>query len=359
MPPRIPTSSASSSQALLLNPFSELVISPRLSASSSHHNGLITATANSTFQTHNNSQRQRFSLSKRHFSTTQPRQRLTRQRKQFWQWLETSGAVMRDATKPMNYVKTVAARGTSEDSRDMPFPLNPEFRSQSVLSDEAREIIWKSVVEEGQPIKVVSARYSVDMRRVAAVLRMKAIEKRWKAEGKPLAIPYAKAVQKMLPITQLGQVPHEPINDVHVHSYTMQQVFFPTSESREFTRGDAAKAFGRGIIPVDKKIRIPELIDLEKQLAAGVDRNVAEEDFTKAALKSEQKLKEREANRVRELEEAKTKVDTGRFEFRIENVNVEELVGRDGRSRKAVGWRYGVPFNDRKKGMVKIPTKVE
>jgi hypothetical protein len=36
-----------------------------------------------------------------------------------------------------------------------------------------------------------------------------------------------------------------------------------------------------------------------------------------------------------------------------------DAVGRDGRDHKGVGWRYGVPHQDRKKGVVKIPTKVE
>lgn len=178
-------------------------------------------------------------------------------------------------------------------------------------------------------------------------------------QGKPLAKPYAKAVLRMVPTTKLGAEPHEPINDVHVHSYTMQQVFHPTSESREFTRWDAAKAFGEHILPVDKKMRIPELLGLERELAAGVDRASAEENFTQAALKSERDAAAREARRLKKEEEKKTRVDSGRFEFRFEDVDVEGLVGRTGRGRKAVGWRYGAPFTDRKKGMVKIPTKVE
>ena len=38
--------------------------------------------------------------------------------------------------------------------------------------------------------------------------------------------------------------------------------------------------------------------------------------------------------------------------------NVDDA-GKDGRSRKGTGWRYGVPFYDRRRGEVKIPTKVE
>jgi hypothetical protein len=46
----------------------------------------------------------------------------------------------------------------------------------------ARERIWRDVMVKGLPLKAVSAEYSVDMRRVAAVVRMKAIEKKWDRE---------------------------------------------------------------------------------------------------------------------------------------------------------------------------------
>ena len=111
---------------------------------------------------------------------TQPRE-ITRQRKLFWQWIRGPGSVHRDPSGASKYVQSTHKVYGHED-KDRPFPPNPEFKSQPVVSEEGRELIWKSVMEEGQPIKAVSARFSVDMRRVAAVLRMKEIEKQWKAE---------------------------------------------------------------------------------------------------------------------------------------------------------------------------------
>ena len=61
----------------------------------------------------------------------------------------------------------------------MPFPQNPFFRSQSVLDEKARESIWRRVQEKREPMKVVSADMGVDVRRVAAVVRLKEIEKSW------------------------------------------------------------------------------------------------------------------------------------------------------------------------------------
>ena len=64
----------------------------------------------------------------------------------------------------------------------------------------------------------------------------------------------------------------------------------------------------------------------------------------------ERKRKEKEAREVK-------KVDTKRSEFRFQDIRID-IVGRDPRSEKGVGARYGIPHQDRKKGQVKIPTRV-
>lgn len=61
----------------------------------------------------------------------------------------------------------------------MPFPLNRNFSSQSVLSEELREEIWARVVLGRKSVKVVSAELGVDMNRVGAVVRLKTVEKEW------------------------------------------------------------------------------------------------------------------------------------------------------------------------------------
>ena len=76
-------------------------------------------------------------------------------------------------------------RGPLEDfdpENPAPFPENSHFRSERVLSESARELLWEAVMVQGLPLKAVSARYSVDVRRVAAVVRMMEVEKRWVAE---------------------------------------------------------------------------------------------------------------------------------------------------------------------------------
>ena len=75
---------------------------------------------------------------------------------------------------------------TAEDL--MPFPLNKTFRSQAVLSEELKDAIWKRVMEDGKSVRDVSAVFGVEMRRVAAVVRLKAVEKEWE---KQVCFPYS------------------------------------------------------------------------------------------------------------------------------------------------------------------------
>lgn len=167
----------------------------------------------------------------------------------------------------------------------------------------------------------------------------------------------------MLPTTRFEEgspdnVPHEPVNDVHVHRYTLQQLFVPVSESRDFDREDAAKAFHPTMLSVDARSPQQGLIKMEKDVLAGKDRTESKTRFVEREQKQEEKVATKLAE-ARLAEEAATKrVRTDRYEFRFKEVNVDD-VGPTGKSRKGTGERYGAPFNDRKRGAIKIPTSVE
>ena len=64
----------------------------------------------------------------------------------------------------------------------MPFPMNRQFRSQRVLSEELKDAIYQRIMEEGSSVRNVSAVLGVEMNRVAAVVRLKAVEKQWEKE---------------------------------------------------------------------------------------------------------------------------------------------------------------------------------
>lgn len=151
--------------------------------------------------------------------------------------------------------------------------------------------------------------------------------------------------------------PFESINDLPVHAATQQQIFYPTSESRHFTREDAARVFADDLLPADKRVPHPELIQGEQELLAGLgpkDIQARAEERSKAVYEKKAAADIRRLQR----EAAAVKVVPGvRWDFKFRNVSIDDA-GSDGRGLKGTGWRYGVPLYDRRKGEVKIPTKV-
>lgn len=150
----------------------------------------------------------------RSFSSSPPHaQRVGRNRRALFRWLNTVGTNFeKPASGSTNYLSAYTAEGklrrTTDDSetkdkekssgssgekkegkkgpppetgRDLrPFPLNRSFRSQPVLGEQMREKIWESVMLDGWSVRQTSAQLGVEMSRVGAVLRLKEIEKEWK-----------------------------------------------------------------------------------------------------------------------------------------------------------------------------------
>ena len=61
----------------------------------------------------------------------------------------------------------------------MPFPMNRQFRSEPVLSEELKDEIYRMWKEEGKTVRRISSDVQVEMRRVGAVIRLKSVEKDW------------------------------------------------------------------------------------------------------------------------------------------------------------------------------------
>lgn len=150
----------------------------------------------------------------------------------------------------------------------------------------------------------------------------------------------------------------ENVNEIHTHAYTKQQLFVPASESRQFNREDAARAFHPRMLSPDKRVPIPELIQVEKDVLDGqVSYESSLMKLHEKADAEQEALAKADRDAAAAEAASTTRVKTDRFEFRIRDINADN-VGADGRSPHAVGWRYGVPFDDRKPGQVKIPTRV-
>lgn len=123
----------------------------------------------------------------RHFSGTPRSNHLPSQRSVFFSWVNGPGAVFKQAGEEgpkyiSAYDKYTWERKELEmDSPALttPYPLNRSFRSQSVLSNQMREEIYSRVKTQGKSVRQVSAELAVSLERVAAVVRLKAVEKEW------------------------------------------------------------------------------------------------------------------------------------------------------------------------------------
>lgn len=84
--------------------------------------------------------------------------------------------------KPVKASKPASDDDEGGAGRTRLFPSNPLFAQQPVLGENTRELVWKKVAVNGESVKGVSAELGIDMRRVAAVVRMKQIEKSYLAQ---------------------------------------------------------------------------------------------------------------------------------------------------------------------------------
>jgi hypothetical protein len=80
-----------------------------------------------------------------------------------------------------------AADGAGEETGadaggNRPFPLNPSFVSEPILSEALRNEIYERVVTQKKSVRLVSVELGVDMRRVGAVVRLVELERRWKKQ---------------------------------------------------------------------------------------------------------------------------------------------------------------------------------
>ncbi|KAF3163962.1 hypothetical protein TWF788_001270 [Orbilia oligospora] len=225
-----------------------------------------------------------------------------------------------------------------------PFPTNSSFKVHPVISTEFREQIYLRMKAD-RSVRRISAEVNCELERVAAVIRLKEIEKRWIEEKRPLCTEMQTRVHEMMPVSQYSTFPqHESITDLRIHSATNNQLFLSVPESMPFNRKDAGEALG--LLPADVRMPHSELIEVEKMKLDGVD--------VQTMVKVEMEREQREAEETKAKRERREKrlgagkvVETERFRFRLKPANAA-----------AVGHRYGVPAEDRKRGINKIPTRV-
>lgn len=123
----------------------------------------------------------------RRFSATSYANHLPSQRSVFFTWVNGPGAVFKQAGEEgPKYISAYDKYTWERKELDMdspalvtPYPHNRSFRSQRVLSDQMRQEIYLRVQIQGKSVRQVSAELAVSLDRVAAVVRLKAVEKEW------------------------------------------------------------------------------------------------------------------------------------------------------------------------------------
>ena len=94
---------------------------------------------------------------------------------------ENDDALLEDSVGKDNTQNIASGQAIPRETPDdlMPFPLNKQFRSEAVLSEELKEEIYNRIIVKGSTVRLVSAELGVEMKRVGAVVRLKSVEKQW------------------------------------------------------------------------------------------------------------------------------------------------------------------------------------
>jgi hypothetical protein len=107
-----------------------------------------------------------------------------------FQWLSTEGASLKHHIPgETNYLSNRADRDGDSNEAPRPFPGNRTFISEAVLSEELRNEVYVRVVEKKKSLRAVSVELGIDMKRIAAVVRLVEMERRQRAQVRIFA-PY-------------------------------------------------------------------------------------------------------------------------------------------------------------------------
>lgn len=105
-----------------------------------------------------------------------------------FQWLSTEGAALKHHIPgETNYLSGRADRDGDSNEAPRPFPGNRTFISEAVLSEELRNEVYVRVVEKKKSLRAVSVELGIDMKRIAAVVRLVEMERRQRAQVRMFA----------------------------------------------------------------------------------------------------------------------------------------------------------------------------
>ncbi|CAG8485870.1 2719_t:CDS:2 [Ambispora leptoticha] len=125
---------------------------------------------------------------------------------------------------------------------ETPFPMNPLFRPRPPLDDALKDKIYESFTKEGLSPRQIGQTYSISVKRVEAILKLKHLEKKMQEKGKPLQTDFRKNMEAMLGVKRDKHI-EEPLNVILPR--VNRPLFELVDEDEEFTPEAAAKKLGR------------------------------------------------------------------------------------------------------------------
>ncbi|RUS17084.1 eukaryotic mitochondrial regulator protein-domain-containing protein [Endogone sp. FLAS-F59071] len=156
----------------------------------------------------------------------------SRRRKKFLAWVKDQGAkYQKPAFGTTNYL-----------NEGMPFPMNPFFRPNPPVADKIREAIYKSYTQnsETKTPRILATEYNLSIRRVEAILKLKALESRMVEGGFIPQKGFTKGMEQLLGTeSQLRESLKEMVPQVGKPRFKMVQ------EEVEFSAEEAAASLGR------------------------------------------------------------------------------------------------------------------
>ncbi|KAG0165255.1 hypothetical protein DFQ28_009032 [Apophysomyces sp. BC1034] len=167
--------------------------------------------------------------------------KLSRRRRRFHEWTAGAGAKF---SRP--------SKGTTNYLGSTPFPNNPLFRPRPPLSDESRQKIYDAYKANPEiSVRQLASKFYLSLKRVEAILKLKAAEEEMMANGFVLQKKFAKGMEELMGCESKVITVQEPLVDIFpsVNKPKFQRM----EENATFTPKDAADVLNRK--PYDELVK--------------------------------------------------------------------------------------------------------
>ncbi|KAJ1897872.1 hypothetical protein LPJ66_003103 [Kickxella alabastrina] len=152
-------------------------------------------------------------------------------------WLITEGGAFKNTRSGRtNYIGGI----------NKPFPLNPYFRPRAPIPDAKKEALYAEYLQapEKNTPRVLGEKYSISLKRVEAILKLKAIEHHMVEYGEIVAQKkFTAGMESMLGVSPAARTLTE--NLVSQVTRVSSPRFHAVPEGQSFTAADAAEVLGR------------------------------------------------------------------------------------------------------------------